>query len=74
MYEGMVNDIAIGDGINAMMDDGAYWGQSIYPPYDWDLFPVSILILINRWTGFCARCIMCIQKDGYVRPECGEIK
>ena len=35
MYEGMVNDIAIGDGINAMMDDGAYWGQSIYPPYDW---------------------------------------
>ena len=35
IYEGMVNDIAIGDGISNMMDDGYYWGQSIYPPYDW---------------------------------------
>lgn len=70
MYEGMVNDIAIGDGINAMMDDGAYWGNPSILLMIGDLFPVSILILINRWTGFCARCIMCIQKDGYVRPEC----
>lgn len=35
IYEGMVNNIAIGDGISNMMDDGYYWGQSTYPPYDW---------------------------------------
>lgn len=39
MYEGMVNGTAIGAGINAMMDDGAYWGQSTWPPYDWGIIP-----------------------------------
>lgn len=23
--------------INAMMDDGSYWGQSTAPPYDWGI-------------------------------------
>mgnify|MGYP006910463454 CR=1 FL=1 len=66
----MVNDIAIGDGINAMMDDGAYWGQSIYPPYDWGFISGEYSYTYKPLDCFCARCIMCIQKDGYVRPEC----
>ena len=35
-YEGMVGNDAL-NYINAMMDDGSYWGQSTAPPYDWGI-------------------------------------
>lgn len=33
-YEGMVG-MAMDSYISGMMDDGYYWGQDTYPPYDW---------------------------------------
>lgn len=33
-HEGMLTNVALGY-INAVMDDGLYWGQSIHPPYEW---------------------------------------
>lgn len=33
-YEGMASE-AISRNIAAMMDDGDYWGQATYPPYNW---------------------------------------
>lgn len=35
-YEGMVGNNAL-NYINAMMDDGFYWGQSTTPSYDWGI-------------------------------------
>lgn len=36
-YEGMVTNDALGRYINCMMDDGAQWGQSTFPPYEWGI-------------------------------------
>lgn len=68
MYEGMVNDIAIGDGINAMMDDGAYWGQSIYPPYDWG-FISGEYSYTYKPLDWLLRQMYNVYSKGWVRPS-----
>lgn len=35
-YESMVGNNALSY-VNAMMDDGSYWGQSTQPPYEWGI-------------------------------------
>lgn len=66
-YEGSVKN-ALTQYIGAMMDDGAYWGQSIYPPYEWGVmfsdysYGYSALdYLLNSGYGMYSK--------GWVRPE-----
>lgn len=68
MYEGMVNDIAIGDGICSMMDDGYYWGQSSYPPYDWGLLTGDNSYAYKPLDWLLGQTYNVYSK-GWVRPE-----
>lgn len=65
--EGSVKD-ALSRYIRAMMDDGNYWGQSIYPPYEWGImtgdfsYAYSALdYLLDSGYGMYSK--------GWVRPE-----
>lgn len=67
-YEGMVNDIAIGNGISSMMDDGYYWGQSSYPPYDWG-FITGDYSYIYKPLDWLLGQMYNVYSKGWVRPE-----
>lgn len=68
IYEGMVNDIAIGDGISNMMDDGYYWGQSTYPPYDWGFMSGDHSYTYKPLDWLLGKTYNVYSK-GWVRPE-----
>lgn len=68
MYEGMVNDIAIGSGISSMMDDGYYWGQSTYPPYDWGFMTGDHSYTYKPLDWLLGQTYNVYSK-GWVRPE-----
>lgn len=68
MYEGMVNDIAIGDGICCMMDDGYYWGQSTYPPYEWGFMSGAHSYTYKPLDWLLGKTYNVYSK-GWVRPE-----
>lgn len=68
IYEGMVNNIAIGDGISNMMDDGYYWGQSTYPPYDWGFMSRDHSYTYKPLDWLLGKTYNVYSK-GWVRPE-----
>lgn len=68
IYEGMVNDIAIGAGISNMMDDGYYWGQSTYPPYDWKIMSGDYSYTYKPLDWLLGKMYKVYSK-GWVRPE-----
>lgn len=67
IYEGMVNDIAIGNGISSMMDDSYYWGQSSYPPYDWG-FITGDYSYIYKPLDWIMGQMYKVYSKGWVRP------
>lgn len=66
-FEGMVNDIAIGGGISNMMDDGSYWGQNPYPPYDWGII-AGDYSYIYKPLDWILGAMYNVYSKGWVRP------
>ncbi len=67
-YEGMVNDIAIGNGISSMMDDGYYWGQSTHPPYDWGFISGDHSYTYKPLDWLLGQ-MYNVYSKGWIRPE-----
>lgn len=66
IYENMVNN-AIGSSIAAMMNDGSYWGQSIYPPYDWGIMYKDYSYAC-KYLDFLMDQTYNVYSKGWVRP------
>lgn len=66
IYEGAVRG-AIEEYIAAMMDDGSYWGQFTYPPYEWGIMSKDYSYTCRELDWLMGKTYNVYSK-GWVRP------